>query len=174
MSTAAFLPPKGWYLRALVRPLPMPQFLAFSAALVFIGALYCQLYCAIAFHPMRGMPMPLSYSFAWAIGAVIPWLLCFELCKPARLPARPAFARGLTIAAWFAGAAMLSIVLELGLDQLIGGHSTRPLAMQVAAQMPAAVITALLLIAPRDPAQGGAVESRAIPGEPLAEVLAIG
>ena len=174
MSTAALLPSKGWYVRALVRPLPLPQFLAFSAALVFVGALYCQLYCAIAFHPMRGAYMPLTYSFAWAIGAVMPWLLCFELCKPARLPARPAFARRLTIAAWFAGAAMLSIVLELGIDQLIAGHSTRPMAMQIAAQMPAAAITALFLIAPRDPAQEGAVEGRAIPSEPLAEVLAIG
>ena len=174
MSMALHLPSRDWYARAIVRPLPLPQFLAVCGALVGAGALYCQLYCAVAFHPMRGTHMPLSFSFAWAVGAVIPWLLCFELCKPARLPALPVLARGLTIAAWFAAAALLSIILELGLDQLIAGHSTRRLPMQLASQMPAAAITALLLTVGREPARPGTAETDAIPAEALAEVLAIG
>ena len=152
-------------------PLSARQFAAGAACLIVLATVYCQIYCASASHLMHGALMPLRFSFVWSIGAVMPWLACFELCKPARFPARPPLALYLTVGAWFAAAAMLSVVLELGLDQLVSAH-TRPMPMQLAAQMPAAALVGLLLILGRAAEAPQQVE--AISGEPLMEVLAIG
>ncbi len=146
MSTDALSLRGLWSMRTLSRPLPLPQLAAVAAALVFLGTLYCQLYCAVAFQPMRGMEMPLSASFAWALGAVLPWLACVELAKRRADWGRSAAAQGVALVLLFAAAAAASIVLEAGLDQLIWAHQTRPLPMQLASQMPAAAIAGFAIL----------------------------
>ena len=136
-------------LAELARPWGVARLLWCSALLVAAATAYCVVYCAVAYQPLHGGRMPLIMSFAWAVGATLPWLLCFELCKPGRLPNGPTLARTASVAAAFAGASLLSIVLELGLDQLVGNEHTRPIYMQVAAQMPAALSTSLFLFVAR-------------------------
>ena len=151
MSTDALSPRDLWSMRTLVRPLPLPQLAVAAAALVALGTLYCQLYCAVAFQPMQGMEMPLTASVVWALGAVLPWLACVELAKRRSDWGRSAVAQGAGMVLLFAAAAAASIVLEAGLDQLIWAHETRPLPMQIASQMPAAAIAGLAILLGRRP-----------------------
>ncbi len=145
MSSATLSTGGGWFLRTVARPLPLPHFVAAASALILVAAIYCQVYCAIAFQPMQGARMPLAASLAWAASSVGPWLACVELAKR-REQWGPAGAQAAGLALLFAGAAATSIVLELGLDVLTGVHATRPLPMQIAAQMPAATIAGLALL----------------------------
>ena len=134
------------FAKAITQPLPPTQLLRAALLLITSAALYCQVYCAVAFQLAGSMPMPIEASAAWAFGVVVPWLTCFELCKRRwELAATPAW-RAILVALIFIGSGFLSIVLELGLDQLLGVGATRPLTMQVAAQLPMALLTAGLLI----------------------------
>ena len=135
-----------WGERLVSEPLGLPQFALVATAAILAGALYCQLYCAIAFQPMQGMRMPVAASFAWSATAILPWVVCFELAKRRAEWSRSPAVRGAMIALLFLAAASLSIVLERGVDQLLGVHQTRPVPMQLAAQLPAAMATALLAL----------------------------
>ena len=153
-------------LRFLASPAGPTKFAVAAAPLVVLFTIYCQIYCATAYHPMHGATMPLRFSFVWAIGAVLPWLACFEICKSSPVWAARPLVRYVGIAFWFLAAAMLSVVLELGLDRLVSAH-TRPLQMQIAAQLPAAALVMLLLLLARSarfsPAIGEYVEQPTTP-----------
>jgi hypothetical protein len=164
--------PSNQVLSLVSRPLRVPQFALVAAVAVLAATLYCQIYCLIAFQPTHRMPMPLSASLAWAIGAVAPWLACLELAKRRRSWTRSSLARGVAVGGVFVFTAALAIILELGLDQLIGIHETRPLPMQIAAQLPAAALTASLLwLGPR--IGSGVVAASAPARESVAEILAM-
>jgi DNA-binding LytR/AlgR family response regulator len=132
-------------LRRLSAPLPATQFLAALAATVAIATLYCQLWCLVAFPPANRMPMPIEASLAWSFSSVAPWVVGFELAKRRSEIARSRAGRGLAVAVIFAFAAFMSIVLELGLDTVIGVRETRPLSLQLAAQLPAVLLTVMAL-----------------------------
>ena len=129
----------------LSAPLPTVQFLALSAAAVAIGTVYCQLWCMVAFPPADRMPMPIAASLAWSFSSVAPWVVGFELAKRRSELAASEAGRILAVASIFAFAAFVSIVFELGLDTFIGVQETRPLSLQLAAQLPAALLTGLAL-----------------------------
>jgi hypothetical protein len=133
------------FVDAISGPLPTPRLIGIGTALVLVMAAYCQAYCVIAFQPMRGMRMPPAASLIWAIGAVAPWVVCFELCKRRDMWGRSRAIRTIAYIGLFCAAAAVSIILELGLDRLIGAHQTRPLSMQIAAQIPAAALTGCFL-----------------------------
>ena len=159
----------AWHVRLLTRPLSVPQFAVALAAAIATATLYCQLYCAIAFPTRHVLPMPISASVPWAVASVTPWLCCFELSKRRSGWARSGGARGLAVGALFIVAATASIILEVGLDQLMG-IETRPLPMQIAAQLPLAAITAaLLLIGPASLKANGPV---AVAPDCLGEIMA--
>lgn len=133
-------------LKTLTQPLRPTELLRTAALLFAITTFYCQIYCTVAFQLVARMPMPIEASAAWAFGVVVPWLACFELCKRRRELAATAAWRALLVLLIFAGSGFLSIVLELGLDQLLGVGATRPLPLQVAAQLPMVLLTGGLLI----------------------------
>ena len=121
-------------------------FLTFVAGAVAAGTLYCQTWCVVAFPPVHRMPMPFEASLAWAVSAIAPWVAGFEVAKRRGQFAQTVPGRLAVVAAAFAGAASLSVILELGLDRLIGVEATRPLSLQLAAQIPLALLTAGLLL----------------------------
>jgi hypothetical protein len=132
-------------LRRLSAPLPAAQFLATLAATVAIATLYCQLWCLVAFLPSTRMPMPIEASVAWSLSSVAPWVVGFELAKRRSELAASGPGRSLAVVLIFAFCALLSIVIELGLDTFIGVRETRPISLQLAAQLPAALLTGLAL-----------------------------
>ena len=89
--------------------------------------------------------MPIEASLAWSFSAVAPWLAGFELAKRRSEFAASKPGQGLAIFLAFVFAAFLSIVIELGLDAFIGVRETRSLSLQIAAQLPAALLTGLAL-----------------------------
>ena len=154
----------------LTRPLGAPQFAAVLATAIVIATFYCQLYCAIAFPTRRGLPMPISASIPWAVASVTPWLCCLELAKRRSAWTRSERVRQLALVSMFVIAAALSIVLEAGLDQLIGVE-TRPLPRQVAAQLPLAAMTAAVLFL--EPGDLRPDKSLVVAADSLNEVLAL-
>ena len=159
----------GWHVRLLTRPLSVPQFAVVLAAGIGIATLYCQLYCAIAFPTRHVLPMPISSSVPWAVASVTPWLCCFEFSKRRSGWPQARRVRGLAVGGLFIAAATASIVLEVALDQLMG-IETRPLPMQIAAQLPLAAITAALLLI--GPAILKANGSMAVAPDCLGEIMA--
>ena len=127
----------------LTRPLPPGKFLIVSAALVAAVSAYCAIYCLVAYTPLHGEVMPVHWSVLWAISAVVPWAICFELAKRARfLPARPQI---LAIIGSFLLAAVLSIPLGLGFARLLGASEPVNWPMEIAHLFPRAAVTALLI-----------------------------
>lgn len=135
-------------LRAITHPLQPARMLGAAVLLITLATLYCQIWCLVAFQLTPQMPMPIEASVAWSFGVVVPWLTCFELCKRGREMAKSPALRAVLVLLIFVAAGFFSVVLELGLDQLLDGRATRPLAFQIAAQLPPAMLTGgLLLIA---------------------------
>lgn len=134
-----------WTLRLLIDPLRPVQLAVVASSLVLLFTVYCQIYCRVAFHPMHGANMPLRFSSAWAVGAVLPWLACFEICKTRRFFASTGNMRYLRFALVFTISAALSVLFEIALDRLVSAH-TRPVQMQFAAQLPGAAFVSLLLL----------------------------
>jgi hypothetical protein len=159
----------AWHVRLLTRPLSVPQFAVVLAAAIAIATLYCQLYCAIAFPTRHVLPMPISSSLPWAVASVTPWLCCLELSKRRSGWSQSGRIRGLAVSGLFIAAATASIVLEAGLDQLLG-IETRSLPMQAAAQLPLAAITAALLLI--GPASLKANRPAAVAPDSLGEIMA--
>lgn len=154
----------------LTRPLGAPQFVAVLAAAIVIAIFYCQLYCAIAFPTRHHLPMPISASIPWAVASLTPWLCCLELAKRRSAWARSERVRQIALVSLFVVAAALSIVLEAGLDQLIGVE-TRAFPRQVAAQLPLAAMTAAVLFL--EPASLPSNKSRVVAADSLNEVLTL-
>ena len=130
----------------LTRPLALPEFGLFGLVIIAAGTLYCQLYCVIAYTPMHHkLPMPLDQSVAWSLSTVGPWLCCFELSKRRSAWSQRALVRAMVIAGLFAATTIVSLILELGLDSMIGVE-TRAFSKQLAAQLPNAILTASVIL----------------------------
>lgn len=135
------------FVDVLTRPLALHSFLALTALLVAAVTAYCVVYCLVAFTPMHGAMMPVHLSAVWAFSAVVPWVICFELVKRARvLPPLPQVA---AVGAAFIGAGLLSIALELGFGRMLGGTGALNLPMELAHLFPRVAVTALLTIIAR-------------------------
>lgn len=163
LSIKRLVPSGSELLRLILEPLSAPRFLSLTVGGVLAATIYCQLWCLVAFFPFAGIPMPLEASLAWAIAIVPPWLIAFEICKRSSEIAASPWARRLVVVSSFALAAVLAVVLELGMDGLVGVHSTRSLPIQVAGQIPMALIVAGALILrrsmPRDRSDKPAIYS---------------
>ena len=125
------------------RPLRPVELVLLGSFMVLGGTVYCVVYCLIAFAPMHGHAMPLSYSAAWAIFTFLPWLGAIEWAKRGSDgEGRPAwYARCIIL---LTGAFASSIAIEL-LADLAFGVETRPLTMQAADRLaPLSIIAALL------------------------------
>ena len=130
----------------LTRPLALPEFGVVTLVVIAVGTLYCQLYCAIAYTPMHHKsPMPLDQSVAWSLSTVGPWLCCFELSKRRAAWSQRASGRAMVLIALFAATTIVSLILELGLDRMIGVE-TRAFSKQLAAQLPNAILTAAVIL----------------------------
>ena len=154
------------------RPLGLPQFALASA---IVGprrdTYYCQVYCLIAFQPLHPMTMPLSASFAWAIGAVMPWLACLELAKRRYHWAHSPLGRSIAILGLF-GARRCAVDHSRARP---GPAGRRPFNAPDAdadrgAASGAALTAGLLWLGPR--IDFGPAASP-LPGEPVAEILAM-
>ena len=131
---------------ALTRPLALPEFGLIALIVIAAGTLYCQLYCAIAYTPMHHKsPMPPDQSVAWSLSTVGPWLCCFELSKRRAAWSQQAWGRAMVLIALFAATTIVSLILELGLDRMIGVE-TRAFSKQLAAQLPNAILTATVIL----------------------------
>lgn len=160
------------FFNAMTIPLRATQLLRAAALLTAFATLYCQIYCAIAFQLTSRMPMPIETSAAWAFGVVVPWLTCFELCKRRRELASASGSRAIILLLIFVASGFLSIVLELGLDQLLGNGPTRPLSLQIAAQLPLALLTGGMLIIGDFLRRHDIEDPQGKSGDVIAEVLA--
>lgn len=128
----------------LERPLHGAELAILSAVLVAAGTLYCFLYCLIAFPPMHGELMNVSYSAAWAAFTFLPWLLPLEICKRRFLRGAPP-SRALVAALAAIGAALaLSVTAEQLADSWWDVH-TRAFTFQAADRLAAILITGVLL-----------------------------
>lgn len=126
----------------LASPLSPPRLIAVSVLLVAGGALYCTLYCLIAFPPMHHGMMPVSYSAIWATFTFLPWFLAFEGAK------RAMNGRGASRAARGAALTVAAACCSVGLELIANGYfdvRSRPLPFQVADQLPAFLVTAMAI-----------------------------
>ena len=131
---------------ALTRPLALPEFGLVALIVIAAGTLYCQLYCAIAYTPMHHVsPMPLDQSVAWALSTAGPCRCCCELTKRRAAWSQRVAVRAMVMVALFAATTIVSLVLELGLDRLIGVE-TRSSSKQLAAQLPNAILTGTVIL----------------------------
>lgn len=134
-------------IEVLTRPLSLGKFLVLTAAVVAAVAAYCTIYCLVAYTPLHGEVMPVHWSVIWAVSAVVPWAICFELAKRARF--LPIQLQVMAILGSFLLAALLSIPLGLGFAKLLGASEPVNWPMEVAHLFPRAAVTALLVIISR-------------------------
>lgn len=127
----------------LETPLRPIEFVWLASALTVAGTIYCALYCLIAFSPMHGHVMPLSYSATWAVFTFLPWLAAIELAKRSLARMEAGLQWLWRCVALAAGALLLSMFVEQGAD-IAFAVETRPLTMQAADRLAPLLITSAL------------------------------
>lgn len=116
------------------RPLP-PSFAVLAAlAALMAGAAYCMGYSLLS-----GSSNEWARAIGWSAGAVLPWLIAFELIKRRPNARWPAIVLSLVVT----GA--ISLGIEAAVDRWIWGTQPAPVALQLLRRLPAIGVVLMLL-----------------------------
>jgi hypothetical protein len=125
--------------RVMSQRLSLKVSFATVVALWLGGAIYCQVYCFVAFQTMNGMAMPLQLSLARSAMETAPAFAAFEASK--RILIRGAGIRELAaVVMTLCVAAFATVILLWTVEPLFAG-SSMPLRLIIADRMPGAALT---------------------------------
>lgn len=130
-------------LEFLAKPLRGRNFAAAGCICLFAGASYCMGYAILS-----GNSNDWLHALGWSIGAVIPWLIAFELLKRIEL-GKPAPIIWSWVVLMLLLTGIASLLLEALIDDLVWGDPRAPLGLAVLRRLPAVAIVLVLIAATR-------------------------
>lgn len=128
-------------LSLIERPLSWRESAIAASLLLAAGAAYC-----LAYTLSQGLVESPLVPLGWGIANLLPWLAAFELAKRRAGEHGRALPPAGTLAAILAGAALLSLLLEIGLGIIAPPDSSSELAFQALRRLPGAALVLFLLL----------------------------
>ena len=128
-------------LSLIERPLSWRESAIAGSLLLVAGAAYC-----LAYTLSQGLVESPLVPLAWGIANLLPWLAAFELAKRGAGERGRAFPPSGALAAIIAAAAVLSLLLEIGLGIIAAPASSSELAFQALRRLPGAALVLFLLL----------------------------